>query len=75
MLNVISTSNGFPPINSVFKCFPSKEMTSEEIADNIGLSRVTIRRYMNYLIETGTISERMNYETGGRPCMLYRWNS
>ena len=52
-----------------------KEMTSEEIADNIGLSRVTIRRYMNYLIETGTISERMNYETGGRPCMLYRWNS
>ncbi|MCM1523600.1 MAG: response regulator [Ruminococcus sp.] len=50
------------------------EMTGEEIADKIGLSRVTVRRYMNYLIEKGLITGRMNYETGGRPCMLYRWN-
>lgn len=51
-----------------------KEFTSETIADEVGLSRVTVRRYMNYLVETNTIVERMNYETGGRPCMLYRWN-
>lgn len=50
------------------------EMTGEEIADKVGLSRVTVRRYMNYLIEKGRIIGRMNYETGGRPCMLYRWN-
>lgn len=50
------------------------EMTGEEIADKIGLSRVTIRRYMNYLLEKGSIVGRMNYETGGRPSMLYRWN-
>lgn len=49
-----------------------KELTAEEIADQIGLSRVTIRRYMNYLLERGDITEQMNYETGGRPCMLYR---
>lgn len=49
------------------------EMTSEEIADKVGLSRVTVRRYMNHLLEKGCISGRMNYETGGRPCMLYRW--
>ena len=48
------------------------EMTGEEIADKTGLSRVTIRRYMNYLMEKGTVSGRMNYETGGRPSMLYR---
>lgn len=48
------------------------EMTGEQIADKIGLSRVTVRRYMNYLQENGTISGRMNYETGGRPCMLYK---
>lgn len=48
------------------------ELTAEEIADQIGLSRVTVRRYMNYLLENGTIVGQMNYETGGRPCMLYR---
>ncbi|MCQ2531351.1 MAG: response regulator [Saccharofermentans sp.] len=53
----------------------TKEMTSEEIADGIGISRVTIRRYMNYLIEAGLITGRMNYETGGRPSMMYIWNS
>ena len=53
---------------------PSVELTGEEIADEIGLSRVTVRRYMNYLLEKGQIIGNMNYETGGRPCMLYRWN-
>ena len=50
------------------------EFTSEEIADKIGLSRVTVRRYMNYLLEHEMIIGQMNYETGGRPCMLYRLN-
>ncbi len=50
-----------------------REWTSEEIADKINLSRVTVRRYMNYLLEKGMILGRMNYETGGRPSMLYRW--
>lgn len=50
------------------------ELTAEELADQIGLSRVTVRRYMNYLLETGEIIGKMNYETGGRPCMLYRSN-
>lgn len=52
----------------------TKELTAEEIADQVGLSRVTVRRYMNYLLEKGRIIGHMNYETGGRPCMLYRWN-
>lgn len=50
------------------------ELTGEEVADHVGLSRVTVRRYMNYLLDKGTILGRMNYETGGRPSMLYRWN-
>ncbi|WP_044973595.1 response regulator [Ruminococcus sp. HUN007] len=49
----------------------SSEFTGEEIADKVNLSRVTVRRYMNYLIEQGFISGKMNYETGGRPCMIY----
>lgn len=50
------------------------QFTSEEIADKVGLSRVTVRRYMNYLLEENYIVGHMNYETGGRPSMLYRWN-
>ena len=49
------------------------ELTSEEIADKVGLSRVTVRRYMNHLLEKGDITGRMNYETGGRPCMVSQW--
>ena len=47
-------------------------LTGDEIAEKIGLTGVTVRRYMNYLAETGLVVGEMNYETGGRPCMLYR---
>ena len=47
-------------------------MTGDEIAGKIGLTSVTVRRYMNYLTESGMVVSEMNYETGGRPCMMYR---
>ena len=47
-------------------------MTGDEIAERTGLTAVTIRRYMNYLVESGKVQGEINYETGGRPCMLYR---
>lgn len=47
-------------------------LTGDEIAEEIGLTSVTVRRYMNYLAETGLVVGEMNYETGGRPCMVYK---
>ena len=47
-------------------------LTGDDIAGKIGLTGVTVRRYMNYLAENGTVIGEMNYETGGRPCMLYK---
>lgn len=47
-------------------------MTGDEIAQKIGLTGVTVRRYMNYLAESGKVIGEMNYETGGRPCMIYK---
>lgn len=47
-------------------------MTGDDIAEKIGLTGVTVRRYMNYLTESGMVISEMNYETGGRPCMIYR---
>lgn len=60
-------------IRDYLKNHSDMELTGESIADDIGVSRVTVRRYMNHLIETGEINGRMNYETGGRPSMLYRY--
>lgn len=50
----------------------SKWLTGDEIAEKTGLTAVTVRRYMNYLVESGKAQGEINYETGGRPCMLYR---
>ncbi|MDO4488468.1 MAG: response regulator [Eubacteriales bacterium] len=46
--------------------------TGDEIADEIGLTGVTVRRYMNYLAESGRVTGEMDYETGGRPSMRYK---
>lgn len=46
--------------------------TGDEIAEKIGLTGVTVRRYMNYLAASGKVIGEMNYETGGRPCMKYK---
>ena len=47
-------------------------LTGEEISEKTELSVVTVRKYMNYLVDTGEVHGRMHYETGGRPSMLYR---
>lgn len=47
-------------------------MSGENIAEEVGLTGVTVRRYLNYLTEVGTVVGEINYETGGRPCMLYK---
>ena len=46
--------------------------TCESISAATGLSRVTVRHYLNYLIESGAVSSDIDYETGGRPRVLYR---
>lgn len=47
-------------------------LTCEEIARMSGLSRVTVRRYMNYLIELNEVVSEVDYQTGGRPSIKYR---
>ncbi len=42
------------------------------IAEKLAVSIVTVRHYMNYLIEHKQAQEDMNYGTGGRPSVLYK---
>ena len=47
--------------------------TGDETAEKVNLTGVTVRRYMNYLAESGRVVGEINYETGGRPRMQYKF--
>ena len=49
----------------------AEKHTCESISAASGLSKVTVRRYLNYLIETSQVLSSIDYETGGRPRVLY----
>lgn len=47
------------------------QQTCDSLSKSLGLSKVTIRRYLNYFIEIGMVFSTIDYETGGRPSMRY----
>lgn len=53
---------------------PGNYLPCEQIASETGLSRVTIRRYMNFLIEGNEVTSMIDYSTGDRPSILYQIN-
>ena len=61
-------------IRAVLERSPEGNHTCESISAVSGLSRVTVRHYLNYLIDTGELDSSIDYETGGRPRVLYRVN-
>ncbi len=60
-------------IRMFLKQHPEELFTSEQIAEQVHLSRITIRRYMNYMVENGELASTINYQTGGRPSIKYRY--
>lgn len=58
-------------IYDYMKSHPDENHTCESISSAINLSRVTIKRYLNYFIETGSVTSTVDYKTGGRPCIIY----
>ncbi len=51
---------------------PETGVSVEELARHAGISRVTVRQYMGRLVESGRVLTDVNYNTGGRPCVVYR---
>lgn len=46
--------------------------TVDMISVALGISIVTARTYLNFLVKENKIVEDINYSTGGRPSMLYK---
>ncbi len=47
--------------------------TAAEVAELVGASRVTARRYLEYLVEAGLAERHARYGASGRPQAEYRW--
>ncbi|MFZ5644193.1 MAG: response regulator [Bacillota bacterium] len=49
----------------------SQAMSAEEVAEGLGLARVTARRYLEYLDEIGRVTVDQQYGSVGRPLKRY----
>lgn len=47
-------------------------LSAEEVAEGLGLARVTARRYLEYLDETGRVEVYLQYGSVGRPVKKYK---
>jgi response regulator of citrate/malate metabolism len=52
-----------------------RDLTAVEVAEAAGLSRVAVRRYLDYLTKQGLATLTMRYGTRGRPEHRYRWGA
>ena len=54
---------------------PSRALSATEVGGMVGTSRVTARRYLEHLADTGAASRGQRYGGAGRPEVEYRWHS
>lgn len=50
-------------------------LSAAEVADSCGTSRVTARRYLEHLAESGAAGRAARYGAVGRPRVEYRWRA
>lgn len=46
-------------------------ITSEQLAQNVGMARVTVRKYLDFLANKGKVHIDLKYGTVGRPTKYY----
>ena len=46
--------------------------TTQQLAQIVGISRVSLRKYLNYLAEIGRVETKLTYRAIGRPVNMYR---
>lgn len=60
-------------LQALMRAQQGRMLTCDEIAAASGLSKVTVRRYMNHMIDAGEITSEVDYRTGGRPSIQYQY--
>ncbi|WP_314991820.1 response regulator [uncultured Gemella sp.] len=45
--------------------------TTQQVADDLDISRITIRKYLNHLVNINVLSEDAKYYTSGRPVSVF----
>lgn len=45
--------------------------TTQQVADDLDISRITIRKYLNHLVNINVLSEDAEYYTSGRPVSVF----
>jgi len=58
-------------IYDILRRSPTESLSCLRVSEEAGLSQVTVRGYLRHLREKGLIRESIDYETGGRPRVLY----
>ncbi|MBQ1094379.1 response regulator [Streptomyces sp. B93] len=48
-------------------------LTAAALAEAVGISRITARRYLEHLVDTGRAGRNPQYGQVGRPELVYRW--
>lgn len=51
----------------------SDGLSASEVAERVGASRVTVRRYLEHLADVALVQRRSRYGRSGRPEVEYRW--
>jgi response regulator of citrate/malate metabolism len=63
-----------PTLDAVIAALRDRPGSSAaEVAVEVGASRVTARRYLEYLADTGAVQRSTRYGGTGRPELEYRW--
>ena len=63
-------------LDTIVGIFSSRKgpLSATEVGEAVGVSRTTARKYLEYLISTGTLTISLDYGTKGRPERKYRLN-
>lgn len=63
-----------PTLNQIVEYLSTvnESQSAEEIGANVGLARVTVGRYLNYLNSINRVSVELTYGSIGRPIKLYQ---
>ncbi|ANF57221.1 response regulator [Halotalea alkalilenta] len=66
------TSHSLAQVAEAVLLFADDPFTTEALAEGTGMSRVSVRKYLKYLIELQAISESFAYGQIGRPSFTYQ---